>query len=139
MAKGKRCEGKKSDSCKYLTAVICTCNRVTRIRRKGLKKWAGPERLEKKMTWFAWKRTMRSSVVDPDPSDLKLLEGARSEQLRIRKEFEVKLLWKTDHIWRFLNKNAQFINKNSFLSKKYSRTKLVIMHNLTHLQDGIPR
>ncbi len=39
--------------------------------------------------------------VIPDPS------SSVSEQLRIRNEFEVKLLWTTGKIWQFLGKNAQ--------------------------------
>jgi hypothetical protein len=49
MDKEKRCEVKKTDSCKY--AVICTWNQVlTRKRRKGMKIGAEPVRLEKKDT-----------------------------------------------------------------------------------------
>ncbi len=61
-----------------------------------------------------------------------------SRQLRIRNEFELKLLWKTDKIWQYFNKNAQFENVNSFLSKQnYLKSiYLVIIYNLTHLQDG---
>ncbi len=49
--------------------------------------------------------------------------------IRIRNEFEVKLLWKTGIIRKFLNKNAQFKHINSFLSKKYSPKKLMSRHN----------
>ncbi len=66
--------------------------------------------------------------------------GSGSGQLRIRNEFEVKLLWKTDKICQFLKKNAQF-KKNSFFSWKISLKSLyfVIMCNLAHLQDGITK
>ncbi len=39
-------------------------------------------------------------------------------------------------MWQFLNKNAEFKNINSFLSKKHFPKKLVIMSNLTHLQGS---
>ncbi len=32
----------------------------------------------------------------------------------------ITLHWKTDKLWQFLNENAQFKNKNSFLSKIFS-------------------
>ena len=48
----------------------------------------------------------KSSGVDPDGyenfSRIRIRE--KSFQIRIRHEFEVKLLWKTDKIWQFLNK-----------------------------------
>jgi hypothetical protein len=39
---------KKTNSCKDITAVICTWNRETRMRRKGLKNGAEPLGREKK-------------------------------------------------------------------------------------------
>jgi hypothetical protein len=50
-------------------------------------------------------------------------------RIRVRNEFEVKLLWKTGKIWEFLNINARLKNMNSFLSKKYSPEKLISHHN----------
>ncbi len=43
---------------------------------------------------------------------IKILSG--SGQLRIWNEFEIKVLWKADKSWQFLNKNAQIKNINSF-------------------------
>jgi hypothetical protein len=59
----------------------------------------------------------------PDP---KILAGcgsgsekyhSESGQLRIWKEIEITLLWKTDKIWKIFNKNAQLKNINSFFKK----------------------
>jgi hypothetical protein len=70
--------------------------------------------------------------VDPDPVGSETFRKIRiriqirekdhygSGQLRIRNEFEIKLLLKTDKIRQFLNKNAQFKDINSFLSTKIS-------------------
>ncbi len=61
-----------------------------------------------------------------------------SGQLRIRNEFEVKLPRKTDKIWQFLNKNAQFKNitkiKNthSFLSKNFFLESLYLVIICNH-------
>ncbi len=69
------------------------------------------------------------SVVDPDlvpvGSETFSRIRIRKKLFRIRNEFWVRLLWKTDKIWQFLNKNTQF--KNLILSvKKYFRKKLTI-------------
>jgi hypothetical protein len=47
-----------------------------------------------------------------------------------------KLIWKTDVIWQFLNKNTQ-LKKYKFLCKKISLISLDldIICNLTNLQD----
>ncbi len=45
-----------------------------------------------------------------------------SEQLRIRNEFEVKLLWETGKIWTFLNKNAKF-KSNYFFAQPNTLTR----------------
>ncbi len=58
---------------------------------------------------------IRNFYQDLDPRIRKNQSG--SEQLQIRKEFEVKLLWKTGKIGQYLNKNAQFKSIDSFLSK----------------------
>ncbi len=47
-------------------------------------------------------------------------------EIRIRNESEVKIFWKTDKIWQFLNENAQFKNIKSFLSKNYFSKKLYL-------------
>ncbi len=89
-------------------------------------------------------------VPDPDPNPVGSKPSSRVRiRIRIRKKLyririraapdqkwiEVKLLWKTDKIWQFLNKNAQLKN---FSVKKISPKNLylVTMSNLAHLQDG---
>ncbi len=64
---------------------------------------------------------------DSDPDTEKNHSG--SGQLRIRNEFEVKLLWKTDNIWQFLNKTAQFKNTNPYFKKVPKNKKLISLHN----------
>ncbi len=82
------------------------------------------------------KNNHRRSVVDPDPigSDtfcrIKIQIWIRKNHsgsgwLRIRNEFEVKLL--TDNIWQFLNKNAQL--KILIPLKKFPK-KLKPLHNM---------
>ncbi len=73
-----------------------------------------------------------SSVVDPDPglvrSETCSRIRIRKKSFRIRNEFEVKQLWKTDNIWQFLDKNAQL--------KNISIKSVYLVCNLTHVQDG---
>ncbi len=89
-----------------------------------------------------------ASAADPE-SDPDLLAGSRfgkkhsgAEQLQIRNEFEIKLLWKTDQIWQFSLQNYSFKkNINSFFAKKYylKSLYLVIICNLTLTKTGIQR
>ncbi len=55
--------------------------------------------------------------------------GPGSGQLQIRNEFEVKIIWKTDKIWPFPNKNVQFKNTNFPFYKKFPK-KLIFCHNM---------
>ena len=52
-------------------------------------------------------------------------------EIRIRNESEVKIFWKTDKIWQFLNENAQYKNIKSFLSKIISLKSFILLQSNT--------
>ncbi len=68
-----------------------------------------------------------SEVPVPVPLDRTQCCGSGSG--RIRNEFKVKLPWKTGKIWQVLNKNTQFKNINSHMSKNISLRRFISCPN----------
>ncbi len=63
--------------------------------------------------------------------------GSGAGSRRIWNEFETKLIWQTDKNMAISQKNAQFKKYNSFFPKiPLQSLHLVVVCNLTHLQDG---
>ncbi len=60
-------------------------------------------------------------VLDPDPETFSRIRIRKnhsgSKQLRIRNEFEIKLLWETDKNWIIFQKMLYFKNMNSIFQK----------------------
>ncbi len=68
--------------------------------------------------------------------------GFRSRQPRIRNEFKVKLLWKTDKIWQFFNKNAPFKNscriRNRIRIRNQLKSRIRIRTRIRKNHSGSP-